>query len=61
MDPRIGEYGSVFGKAWGGPCFLKDTVAFKTYLNEKTGKEPKIISGSVEVNNEMKKKYGVRE
>ncbi|TRZ54034.1 UDP-glucose/GDP-mannose dehydrogenase family protein [archaeon] len=61
MDSRIGPYGSVFGKAWGGPCFTKDTKALKKWIEKETGQTPKIISSSIEVNNMMKKKYGVRE
>jgi nucleotide sugar dehydrogenase len=61
MDPRIGPYGSVFGKAWGGPCFIKDTKAMEKWVKKKTGKAPKIISSSIKVNNKMKRKYGVRE
>ncbi len=61
FDPRIGKYGSVFGKAYGGPCLPKDTEAFKNFLLKKSGKNPKILSSSIEVNNEMKRKYGVRE
>ena len=60
-DSRIGKYGSIFGKAWGGPCFLKDTVALETFIKEKIGKSPSLISGSIEINNEMKEKYGIRE
>lgn len=61
LDPRIGTYGSVFGLAWGGPCFKKDTVALETFLKNETGKSPEIISASINVNNRMKKDYGVRE
>ncbi len=61
MDKRIGPYGSVFGEAWGGPCFKKDTVALETFLRNETGKTPEIISSSIKVNNKMKRKYGVRE
>ena len=60
-DQRIGRYGSTFGMAWGGPCFIKDTVALETFVKKTTGKYPDLISGSIEINNEMKEKYGVRE
>lgn len=60
MDPRIGEYGSVFGKAWGGPCFEKDTLALEAFFESKTGRRPEIISNSIEVNNRMSINYGVR-
>lgn len=60
-DPRIGKYGSIFGKGWGGPCFLKDTVALNSYLKNKIGNFPKVISNSIEINDEMKEKFGIRE
>jgi UDPglucose 6-dehydrogenase len=61
LDPRIGKYGSVYGKAWGGPCFKKDTVAFRKWLEEMTGRKPRIVSGCIEINDEMKEKFGTRE
>lgn len=61
MDPRIGKYGSIYRKAWGGPCFIKDTVALNNYIKNKTGNFPRLISKSIEINNEMKDKYGIRE
>ena len=60
-DPRIGKYGSVYGKAWGGPCFKKDTVAFRQWLEEATGRRAKLVGGTIEVNDEMKEKFGMRE
>ncbi len=60
IDPRIGVYGSVHGKAYGGTCFPKDTKAFLTYLEEQ-GYNAKVLKAVVKVNDEMKKKYGVRE
>lgn len=61
IDPRIGKYGSVFKMAFGGPCFLKDTVALGAFIKNKTGKYPGLISKSIEINDEMKEKYGIRE
>lgn len=61
MDPRIGKYGSVFGKAWGGPCFKKDTLALEAFLESKTGRKPGIIFNSIKVNKRMNINYGVRE
>ena len=60
-DPRIGPYGSVFGKAWGGPCFTKDTKAFERYFIDTLGNSPKLVSNLIKINEEMKEKYGVRE
>lgn len=60
-DPRIGKYGSVYGKGYGGPCLLKDTVVLRNYLINKTDNYPRLISGSIDVNDEIKAKYGLRE
>ena len=61
MDSRIGQYGSVYGKAWGGPCFLKDTVALNQFIKNKTVNYPILISGLIDINDIMKNKYGIRE
>ncbi|MEM5814506.1 MAG: NAD(P)-binding domain-containing protein [Candidatus Aenigmatarchaeota archaeon] len=61
MDPRIGKYGSVYGKAWGGPCFKKDTVAFRRWLEDTTGRRAKLVGGTIEINNEMNERFGMRE
>jgi UDPglucose 6-dehydrogenase len=60
-DSRIGKYGSTYGKAWGGPCFLKDTAVLMNYIKNKTGNFPRLIKDSIEINNEMKDKFGIRE
>jgi len=60
MDHRIGPYGSVFGKAWGGPCFKKDTKAFERFFLNITGKSPSLISDNIKINEKMKE-FGVRE
>lgn len=60
-DPRIGKYGSIYGKAWGGPCFKKDTVAFRRWLEDVTGRRAKIVGCNIEINDEMKEKFGLRE
>jgi UDPglucose 6-dehydrogenase len=60
-DPRIGPYGSVYGKAYGGPCFKKDPNAFATWLADTAGKKSKLIESTIEVNGAMAERYGVRE
>ena len=59
MDPRIGKYGSMHGKAFGGKCLPKDLKALISFAKEY--KEPKLLKAVDEINEEMKKKYGVRE
>jgi len=60
-DPRIGHYGSVYGKAYGGPCFKKDPNAFAGWLADSTGRKSKLIESTIEVNADMAKRSGVRE
>jgi len=59
LDPRIGKYGTVHGKAFGGKCLPKDLKAFINFAEKY--REPKILKAVDEINEEMKKKYGVRE
>ena len=59
LDPRLGKYGTVHGKAYGGPCFEKDPTAFLSFA-KKLGITPATLKGVVDTNSEMEKKYGVR-
>ncbi|MEM3823899.1 MAG: nucleotide sugar dehydrogenase, partial [Candidatus Bathyarchaeia archaeon] len=59
LDPRIGKYGTVHGKAFGGKCLPKDLKAFIKFVQEY--RKPKILKAVDEINEEMKKRYGVRE
>ena len=59
IDPRIGKYGTVHGKAFGGKCLPKDLKAFVSFANKYH--EPKLLNAVDEINEEMRKKYGVRE
>ena len=55
LDSRIGKYGSVHGKAFGGRCLPKDLKAFVSFSQSKF---LKVVDN---INEEMKKGYGVRE
>ena len=59
LDPRIGKYGTVHGKAFGGKCLPKDLKAFISFAKEY--KEARLLKAVDDINEEMKKKYGVRE
>jgi len=59
LDPRIGKYGTVHGKAFGGKCLPKDLKAFVSFAKEYN--KAKLLNAVDEINEEMKKKYGVRE
>ncbi len=59
LDPRIGKYGTAHGKAFGGKCLPKDLKAFISFV-EKHHKT-KVLKAVDDINEEMKKKYGVRE
>ena len=59
LDPRIGKYGTVHGKAFGGKCLPKDLKAVIAFA-EKYHKA-KLLKAVDDINEEMKNKYGVRE
>ena len=59
IDPRIGKYGTVHGKAFGGSCLPKDTKALISFA--KKYREVKLLKAVDEINEEMKIDYGVRE
>nr|QNO53210.1 UDP-glucose 6-dehydrogenase AglM [Methanosarcinales archaeon ANME-1 ERB6] len=59
LDPRIGKYGSVHGKAFGGKCLPKDLKAFIHFAERHLN--PKLLKAADEINEGMKEKYGVRE
>ena len=59
LDPRIGKYGTVHGKAFGGKCLPKDLKAFVSFAEKY--RKTKVLKAVDDINEEMKKKYGVRE
>ncbi|HID20527.1 MAG TPA: UDP-glucose/GDP-mannose dehydrogenase family protein [Methanophagales archaeon] len=58
-DPRIGKYGSVHGKAFGGKCLPKDLKAFISFAEKY--RDTKLLKAVDAINEEMKANYGVRE
>ena len=59
LDPRIGKYGTVHGKAFGGTCLPKDLKAFVSFAEEYYN--TKLLKAVDDINEEMREKYGVRE
>jgi UDPglucose 6-dehydrogenase len=59
LDPRIGKYGTVHGKAFGGKCLPKDLKAFICFAEKY--RNVRLLKAVDDINEEMKKKYGVRE
>ena len=59
LDPRIGRYGTVHGKAFGGKCLPKDLKAFISFA--KKYRDVRLLKAVDEINEEIKEKYGVRE
>jgi len=59
LDPRIGRYGTVHGKAFGGKCLPKDLKAFVSFAEKY--RDIRLLKAVDEINEEIKKKYGVRE
>ncbi len=60
MDKRIGKYGTVHGKAFGGKCLPKDLKAFISFC-EELGCEVPLLKAVEEINEKIKKERGVRE
>jgi len=58
LDQRIGKYGSVHGKAFGGKCLPKDLKAFISFTDKY--RKAKLLKAVDEINEEMKERYGVR-
>lgn len=59
LDPRIGMYGTVHGKAFGGKCLPKDLKAFISLAMGYY--KPKLLKAVDDINEEMRENYGVRE
>jgi len=59
LDPRVGKYGTIHGKAFGGKCLSKDLEAFISFAREYN--EPRLLKAVDDLNKEMKKSCGVRE
>jgi len=59
IDTRIGKYGTVHGKAFGGTCLPKDLKAFISFADKYH--MPKLLKAVDDINEEMESKYGVRE
>lgn len=59
QDPRIGKYGSVHGKAFGGKCLPKDLKAFISFASRY--RKTKLLKAVDEINEEIKDRFGVRE
>jgi len=59
VDPRIGKYGTVNGKAYGGKCLPKDTKALQYFF--KNNLETPMLNSTIKINKEMGEKYGIRE
>lgn len=58
-DPRIGKYGTVHGKAFGGKCLPKDLKAF--IFMARRHHRPILLEAADAVNETMRQNYGVRE
>ncbi len=60
MDKRIGKYGTIHGKAFGGKCLPKDLKAFIKF-SEGLGYDPRLLKAVEETNEKIKAEKGVRE
>jgi UDPglucose 6-dehydrogenase len=60
MDPRIGTYGTVHGKAFGGKCLPKDLRALLQFVTD-LGYDPKLLRAVEEINEHIGAEEGVRD
>lgn len=60
MDKRIGKYGTIHKKAFGGKCLPKDLQAIITF-SKQTGHDPILLNAVNEINERIKEEKGVRE
>ncbi len=59
-DSRIGKYGTLHGKAFGGTCLPKDLEAFVSFCKSHNI-DPKLLEAVQSINKEMVEKHGIRE
>lgn len=60
LDERIGKYGTIHGKAFGGKCLPKDLRALIRFSND-LGHKPKLLMAVEDINERIKSERGVRE
>ena len=60
MDARIGKYGTVHGKAFGGKCLPKDLQALIKF-SQLAGYEPLLLKAVLEINDKIRSEKGARE
>ena len=61
MDNRIGKYGTIHKKAFGGPCLPKDLEAFIGFIEENIEHDPIYLKAVRDINENIKNINGVRE
>jgi UDPglucose 6-dehydrogenase len=60
MDERIGKYGTIHGKAFGGKCLPKDLKALVKF-SESLGYNARLLKAVEEINERIKAEKGARE
>ncbi len=59
-DPRIGKYGTVHRKAFGGKCLPKDLSALINF-SKKICHDPRLLRAVFDINLDIAMEFGVRE
>ncbi len=60
LDSRIGKYGTIHGKAFGGKCFPKDLAAL-IHFSKELGHDPELLRAVESVNKRIGRERGIRE
>lgn len=60
MDERIGKYGTVHGKAFGGKCLPKDLRALIS-MSERLGYTPQLLKAAEGINMKIAREFGIRD
>jgi UDPglucose 6-dehydrogenase len=60
VDRRVGKYGTVHGKAFGGKCLPKDLSALIDFC-KKLAYKPKLLEAVEQINSRIATEFGVRQ
>jgi UDPglucose 6-dehydrogenase len=59
-DQRVGKYGTIHKKAFGGKCLPKDLSALVSFC-QKSNHNPELLKAVLNINQKISREFGVRE